>query len=71
MPKGVYFHSKSPVFIGKAKWLDSMGGRTKEDLLEDNKGKYVLMGNGRRGFMRVYLPVARVDKKVYNKEIIS
>ena len=56
MPKGQYFHEKRPVFIGKAKWLDSRGSRTKEDLLEDEKGYYVEMSDGFDGITKIYLP---------------
>lgn len=37
-------------------WLDSRGGRTNYDVEIDKKGFYVLMGNGRGGEFRVYLP---------------
>ena len=42
----------------KEQWLDSMGGRTLADVLEDNKGEYVLMVGERhlKGKVKVYIP---------------
>ena len=39
-------------------WLDSMGGRTLEDVLEDDKGEFVLMVGERhlKGKVKVYIP---------------
>lgn len=39
-------------------WLDTHGDRNAGDVLENERGLYVLMGSGRgpRGYMDVYLP---------------
>lgn len=37
-------------------WLDSRGGRNASDVEQDEDGLYVLMGNGRGGEAKVYLP---------------
>jgi len=38
------------------KWLDDRGGRTVNDVLQDNKGLYVLMSDGHGGEQKIYLP---------------
>lgn len=40
------------------KWLNTRGGRNLGDLRDDqdNQGYYVLMGDGRGGYMKFYLP---------------
>lgn len=40
-------------------WLNSRGGRTENDVLVDEFGKYVLMSSGEKGKdMKVYIPTA-------------
>ena len=41
--------------IEKGKWLLNRGGRKFSDVLEDEKGEYVLMGDGGFGEKKVYL----------------
>ena len=38
------------------KWLDQHGGRTYSDVLLDENGEYVLMGDGEGGKYKVYIP---------------
>lgn len=40
----------------KSHWLNSRGGRDWSDLLKDEQGEYVLMGDGKDGQKKVYLP---------------
>ena len=40
----------------KHRWLDERGGRTTEDVLEDERGEYVMMRGANGGDVRVYLP---------------
>jgi hypothetical protein len=37
-------------------WLNTHGGRDEFDVMRDEEGIYVLMGNGRGGEKRVYIP---------------
>jgi len=62
MPSGIYPRTKrtsikkKEQLDGIAKWLYSRGGRTAKDLLKDKNGLFVLMGDGYKGLMKVYLP---------------
>lgn len=38
------------------RWLDTRGGRNEDDVFSDKDGLFVLMGNGRGGEKKVYLP---------------
>ena len=40
----------------KSKWLDSRGGRTEGDVLKDEKGEYILVGDGYGFHRRCYIP---------------
>jgi hypothetical protein len=44
----------------KSHWLSSRGGRDWSDLLVDENGEYVLMGNAGGGQVKVYLPTVDV-----------
>lgn len=44
-------------------WLESMGGRTENDLLYDEKGAFVLMGNGRGAHQKVRVPEYLYDDR--------
>lgn len=58
MPKGIYKRKDAiQILRGKLKWLDSKGGRSFRDLLKDEVGEYVLMGDGYGGDKKVYLPI--------------
>lgn len=43
-------------------WLDQHGGRLISDARKDEKGIYTLMGNGRGGDIKVYLPSEETKK---------
>ncbi len=45
-------------------WLNQRGGRNEEDVYTDEYGKYVWMGSGSGGSVKVYLP----DYKKENDE---
>lgn len=48
-------------------WLRSRGDRRAEDVFENEHGKYVLMGDGLGGEMKVYVPASltKEDRKKY------
>lgn len=37
-------------------WLKSKGGRNSSDVEKDEKGLYILMGDGNGGLKKVYIP---------------
>lgn len=51
------------ITLSQTKWLNSRGGRTMKDVLEDEKGLYVLMSVGRNYNEKVYLPKPNVNNK--------
>jgi hypothetical protein len=57
----------------KSKWLNSRGGRTLNDVLQDKSGYYVLMSNGKGGNVKVYMPSNQeiIKSLNLNKEDVS
>ena len=53
------------ITFGQEQWLKSRGGRTRADVLRDEKKKlYVLMGDGDGGWTEVYLPNDKDNGKI-------
>jgi len=55
-------------YLEKA-WLNSRGGRTEDDVLTDENGKYVLMSSGKKSVdMKVYIPTgSEISAKLNSK----
>ena len=59
MPKGRYNRNTETTdysLKGKDKWLMEHGGRNRNDILVDEKGEYVEIGDGYGRSLKVYIP---------------
>ena len=47
----------------KELWLNTRGGRNTSDVEKDERGEYILTGDGSHGFKKTYLPSMKIMEK--------